>query len=304
MSVIALVLTPIVRPRALCSRGVRRLLGLASLAPALVLACATPEPRLDYAELPLPETDRVLEYAIYTPPGFAPQERLPLVVFLHGAGDGPDCFDEAQVGQHLDTQIANGQVPRAVIVIPRGDFGFWENWADGSFLYRDWVVRSLIPEITLLYNTAPCPTGCHLIGISMGGHGALRFALLEPDRFASVTAISAPILDTEDAFEFTNESWLRFFIPTRRIWGAADRDSIAREDIFRRWTEPEDLNGMRLMLAWGKGDTARIIETNERFDRHLTESRIPHQVLVFPGRHEWKAWTPVLDRVLTLQVGR
>ena len=150
MSVIALVFTPIFKPRASRSRGVRRLLGLASLAPALVLACATPEPRLDYGDLSLPETDRVLEYAIYTPPGFAPQERLPLVVFLHGAGDGPDCFDEAQVGQHLDTQIANGQVPRAVIVIPRGDFGFWENWADGSFLYRDWVVRSLIPELRSL----------------------------------------------------------------------------------------------------------------------------------------------------------
>ncbi len=270
----------------------------------LAVGCAGTPPRLHYDALSLPGTERSLEYAVYTPPGFEPEEELPLVVFLHGAGDGPDCFDDAGVGEHLDLGIAAGRVPRAVIVVPRGDFGFWENWADGSFRYRDWVVRDLMPFIASRYGTAPCPEGCHLVGISMGGHGALRFALHEPGHFDSVTAISAPILNTEDAWELTHESWVRFVIPARRIWGDGSRESIEREDFFLRWTRPADLGGTRLMLAWGDRDHRRIIETNERFEKHLRGHRIPFEVLVFPGRHNWKAWTPALDTVLADQIGR
>jgi enterochelin esterase-like enzyme len=268
----------------------------------LQLACASTPPRLGYGEIPLPETDRVLEYAVYLPPGFAPAEALPLVVFLHGAGDGPDCFDEAGIGQRLDAAIAAGRVPRAVIVVPRGDLGFWENWVDGSYRYRDWVMRSLVPAIASRYGTRPCPAGCHLIGISMGGHGALRFALLEPGAFASVTAVSAPILNTEDALHLVNESWMRFVIPSRRIWGPGEREMIERDDFFLRWTRPEDLAGVHLMLAWGEADHARIVDTNERFEQHLVESGIPHESFVFPGRHDWEAWGPALEHVLATQL--
>lgn len=274
---------------------------LAGLALALI-CCASPERRLLYGEVALPEADRSLEYALYLPPHFSPDETLPLVVFLHGGGDGPDCFDEARVGQHLDAQIAAGRVPRVVIAVPRGDFGFWENWADGSYRYRDWVIRRLMPEIATRYGTAPCPAGCHLVGVSMGGHGALRFLLFEPGLFASVTVISAPIVDTDAAWHLANESWLRFVIPTERIWGPSDRESIAREDYTLRWTRPEDLGGSRLMLAWGDEDRETIIETNERFERHLRESGIPHAVLVFEGGHDWRSWTPALDQVLATQV--
>ncbi len=285
-----------------CHRRVSLALAFVVASAALTASCSSPPPRLHYDSLALSGGNEHLDYAVYTPPGFAADEALPLVVFLHGAGDGPDCFDEAAVGQHLDAEIAAGRVPRAVIVLPRGDFGFWENWADGSFRYRDWVTAELMPEIAARYHTRPCPSGCHLIGISMGGHGALRFAFFQPDLFASVAAISAPILDTDDAWKLTNESWLRFVIPTDRIWGAADRESIAREDLFVRWSEPTDLQGLRLLLAWGDADHAQIIDTNERFDRHLRESEIPHTALIFAGRHEWKAWKPVLDEVLAIQL--
>lgn len=286
--------------------GMKSLLrtGALSLAAALLgLACVTEAPRLRYGDLPLPGTDRLLEFAIYTPPGFHVSERLPLVVFLHGAGDGPDCFDDARVGQEIDAATMRGDVPRAVIVVPRGDLGFWENWVDGSYSYRDWVLRSLVPDVQTRYGTAPCPEGCHLIGISMGGHGALRFMLFEPGLFSSVTAISAPILDSEMALELANESLLRFLVPTERIWGPGTRESVEAEDMYLRWTRPEDLNGTRLMLAWAEGDPKRISESNERFDRHLSESGIPHEVLVFPGRHDWNSWTPALQEVLTRQVG-
>ena len=243
-----------------------------------------------------------LDYAVYTPPGFAAGERLPLVVFLHGAGDDEQCFDEAEVGWHLDAEMSAGRVPRAVIVVPSGDFGFWENWADGSFAYRDWVVRGLVPRVAEQYGTLPCPEDCHLIGISMGGHGALRFALLEPERFATVSVISAPVLDAEAAREFVETGWLSWLIPSERIWGTTDPVEMARGDVFHRWTGPGDLGGQRLLLAWGDDDHRQIRETNAKFRAHLDANGIPYESFEFVGRHEWTAWTPALDRVLAIQL--
>jgi enterochelin esterase-like enzyme len=266
-------------------------------------ACQAPPKRLAYEELALPGSDRVLRYAIYLPPAFSPAEALPLVVFLHGAGDGPDCFDRAGFGQDLDARIAAGELPRMVVVVPQGDLGFWENWADGSYRYRDWVLRELVPHVAAVYGTRPCPRGCHLVGVSMGGHGALRFALLEPGFFASASLVSAPIFDTDDALAFANEGLLHFFVPIRRIWGDPERETIEREDPYRVWTRPEDLAGLRLMLAWGSHDKADLVASNERFERHLSQYGIPHAVLVFAGGHDWKSWKPALARILALQLG-
>ena len=57
------------------------------------------------------------------------------------------------------------------------------------------------------------------------------------------------------------------------------------------------------MLAWGERDHSRVIETNRRFDRHLTDLGIGHAVLVFEGGHNWREWTPILETVLSLQLG-
>jgi enterochelin esterase-like enzyme len=270
---------------------------LASLA-----ACQGPPRRLDYASLRFEDPDHELAYAVYAPPGFDGTESLPLVVLLHGAGDDESCFDEAGVGEHLDREISEGRVPRAVIAIPRGDLGFWENWADGSYRYRDWVIRGLVPEIEARYGTRPCPEGCHLVGISMGGHGALRFALLEPGRFRSVTVLSGPVFDRDAAIAFMQRGLLSWLVPSERIWGPVDRGDMQLADPFERFAQREDLGGLRLLLAWGERDRQRVVETNERFERHLRERGIPHASFVFPGGHDWKAWAPALDRVLATQL--
>jgi enterochelin esterase-like enzyme len=243
-----------------------------------------------------------MEYAVYQPLDRKPEERLPLVIFLHGAGDDPHCFDEAGVGQRLDAAIEQGRTPRVLIAIPQGDMGFWENWADGSRNYRDWVLDELLPEVQRKYGTAACPQGCHVMGISMGGFGALRFALLAPEHFSTVTALSAPIFDSEQMLDFRNSFWFGLIVPIRRIWGEPDREQLAEEDLYLRWTRQPDLRGLRLMLAWADHDKSQILEANVKFRAHLNAHGIVHESQVFAGKHDWKSWTPVLERALHVQL--
>ncbi len=266
-------------------------------------ACATAPRRLIYETIPSRAVHAKETYAVYLPPRFDSAEQLPLVVFLHGGGDGADCFDEAGVGPILDAAIAAGTMPRVVILVPDGDLGFWENWYDRSAHWRDMVMHELLPRVRDQYRTAPCPAGCHVMGISMGGHGALRFAQLEHRSFASATIISGAILDTDKMIEFSQSFLVKLFVPVERIWGPTDhRARIAEQDIFLRWRGPADLKGVRLQLAWGDADRGGIAEANQRFAAHLDAHHIPYRKLIFPGGHKWTSWAPVLPELIARAV--
>jgi enterochelin esterase-like enzyme len=246
---------------------------------------------------------RSMSYALYTPPGWKKGETLPLVLFLHGAGDDERSFDHAGIPELLDQEIIAGRVPRVVILVPHGDNGFWMTWADGSRRYEDWVLQELMPAVARELGTAPCPDGCHVAGISMGGNGALRFALDHPELFASVEIISGPILDAAGMKAFAKNGLFRLVAPVDRIFGTAtDPESLRRDDPFQRWRSEADLGRLRLYFARGTHDLRMIIATNEAFRAYLEEHSIPHRYVVFHGGHRWVDWKNLFPEVLRFAV--
>ena len=244
-----------------------------------------------------------LSYAVYTPPGFSAEEHLPLVVFLHGGGDDPQNFEQYGVAARLDEAIAAGRIPRVVVALPQGDNGFWINWWDGSRRYEDWILDELMPEVRRDYHTRACPDGCHIMGVSMGGAGTLRFALHYPETFASATVLSGPIFDAKRMVEFVDDRLFAIFIPTHRIFGPPrPLAEVADEDPFQVWSEPSDLR-VRLFLGWAEGDREGIKESNEKLHEHLEEAGIPHHAEEFEGDHKWVSWGPVIERAIAMQVG-
>ncbi|MFK7742175.1 MAG: alpha/beta hydrolase [Planctomycetota bacterium] len=268
-------------------------------AAAALTSCSSFERQLNYGELDSAAMLKRMDYAVYTPPGWSPNERLPLVLFLHGGGDSEDCFDRHGISPYLDEAIRSGEAPRVVICIPNGERGFWENFEDGTRRYRDWVIDDLLPHVRREYRTLPGRANTHVFGISMGGHGTLRMLLRQPELFASACAISAPIMDAEHIVEFTKAFWVKMFVPVERIWGATDDvEKLRRDDLFVQWQEPEDLRGVRFMFAYGSEDRDGIIQGNEHFHEHLDDHAIPHEFLRYDGRHKWVDWKPIFPQVL------
>jgi len=270
----------------------------------LLAGCVSAPLRMTYAHMESPSMQgRSMAYALYTPPGWKKGETLPLVLFLHGGGDDVRCLDQAGIPELLDREISAGRVPRAVVLVPEGDNGFWMNWADGSNLYEDWVLKDLVPAVARELGTAPCPDGCHVAGISMGGNGALRFALDHPEMFSSVEIISGPILDAAGMKAFTKDPVFRMMAPLDRIFGSTDNvERMRRDDPFQRWQSAADLGRLRLYFARGTHDREGITPTNEAFRAHLEKHGIPHRYVVFPGGHRWEDWKNLFPEVLRFAV--
>jgi enterochelin esterase-like enzyme len=266
--------------------------------------CASFPRRMTYASHVSPAMNGLhMQYAVYTPPDHAPDERLPLVVFLHGGGDSCDAFDRHGISARLDRAIEAGEVPRSVIVLPDGGLGFWANWHDGSRRYEDWIADELMGRVADEYHTRGCPEDCHVMGVSMGGAGALRFAHHRADRVSTVTAISGPVMNTDQMVSFVTDRLFAIIVPTERIFGPPEpRTRIEREDLFLRWTSLESTGMRRIALAWGTGDRGVIIQGARAFHQHLEESGVPHEAWEYEGGHDWVSWGPIIERALVTQL--
>lgn len=264
----------------------------------LLLALAGCRTRLTEVELTSRAEGRALRYGTYLPPRWDGVTPLPLVVFLHGAGDDASSFDRHAVTQRLDAAIVSGQVPPFILVTPEGDRGFWVNWHDGSHRFRDWVLDEVVPDVRARHPTQPEPAGLHLVGISMGGGGGLQMWLREPERFASVTILGTPIMNADDTRTFLGRLIASDVI--ERIFGPPEDTSGI--DPYVALSGPASLHGSRLLFGAADRDHPGIPGANASFHRHLAAAGVPHRYIVYPGFHSWAAWARVFPYALCVQL--
>jgi enterochelin esterase-like enzyme len=263
-----------------------------------LMGCKHQSLRLEYGHLRSQALGRQMGYGIYLPPNWDGRQQLPLVVFLHGGGDDERCLDRYRVISNLDSWILSGQLEPFIMVVPDGERGFWRNWYDGSRHYEDYVVDDIIPRVRELYPALPGREHTHLMGISMGGAGALYLALDRPDVFSTAAAISAPIYDTDQVLDFLEGFFWRYIVRVKRIFGPADREFHSRQNVYTRIQGPEDLHGLTLLIGVGNEDRNGLKATTDAFHEHLKRKSVPHRYLVYQGGHRWQDWQAVFPVVL------
>ena len=262
----------------------------------MITACATFTPsELDYSAVEIVGKNKTsLDYAVYTPPNWNQQESLPLILFLHGLGDSHLSLEKNGAAAYFDQQIAAGNIPRVIVVSPNGGRGFWENWNDGSANYRDWVMQGVLPKVQKKYNTKACPEYCHLMGISMGGFGAMRFAYYHQDVFSSLSVISGAIFTREQHKQTRKSFWLNLLVPFDRIFGEGFQEEYYSSSPFYAFVQEPGLANMRLQLLLGNKDSKNILIGNTAFHNKLLKHQIKHDYVIFAGGHNWRSWLPNL----------
>ena len=73
-----------------------------------------------------------------------------------------------------------------IIVTPDGFTSFYINTADGKLNYEDFFIKELIPHIEKTYKVKAEKRFRGIAGLSMGGYGALMYALKYPNLFVSI----------------------------------------------------------------------------------------------------------------------
>jgi len=137
---------------------------------------------------------RTVGYTLAYPPGHGPGSDLPLVVALHGYGaNHTDVLSGMSLAQALALRVDGAPLAPMALVAVDGGGGYWHAHRGDDPMGM--VVDEVIPMCRERgLGRAPQPIG--VMGVSMGGYGALLMAEKHPRLFAAVAAISPAVWTT------------------------------------------------------------------------------------------------------------
>ncbi|WP_052707591.1 alpha/beta hydrolase, partial [Streptomyces rubellomurinus] len=107
------------------------------------------------------------------PPATAASPDLPVCVLLHGRGNDAQGMTALGVPQFLAAAVQGGVPPFAVVAVDGGDATYWHQHAPGG----DDPQAMLREELPGWLHARQLPTPRAALGISMGGSGALQYAI-------------------------------------------------------------------------------------------------------------------------------
>lgn len=156
----------------------------------------------------------VRRITIYLPPGYNKTNgHYPVIYYLHGfAWSDSLLIANDHMDKLLDKGIESGKIRPVIVVMPdeytlyRGSF-YTNSSLTGN--WSDFTAHELVDYIDKHYRTIPNVESRGISGHSMGGHGALKIAMLFPDRFAAVYALSPAVLSLENELGSTGIAYKR-----------------------------------------------------------------------------------------------
>jgi len=207
-------------------------------------------------------------YNISLPPEYTQSDRrFPVVYLLHGWNSNESTA--VWTAQTFDQAIKQKKVPPCIYVcVMAGRHSWYEDSPDRKVMGETVVIKELIPHIDKTYRTIASRDGRALMGFSVGGFGALKFAFKYPGMFSSSVAYGPAL------WEVPHDEDLRKSLKRnlKKIRGAVGlRIVIGEDDHF-------NMHGAH----FPKPERHRFVENNRRLHALLDQLHIPHEYVELP----------------------
>jgi S-formylglutathione hydrolase FrmB len=196
---------------------------------------------------------------------------------LHGLSD-----DHTMWVRRTNVERYVADLPLMVIMPDTGRG--WYTDATHGMAWGTSITRDLVGYIDRMFNTKKDRSGRCVAGLSMGGYGALRLALGNPDIFSSTVSHSG-------ALNFAHDPK---FVEERGPWA----EEILRIIGDQITSGPNDLYKLAADLPVDQRPAVRIdcgvddflIESNREYHAYLDSIGYPHEYVEWPGEHNWDYW--------------
>jgi S-formylglutathione hydrolase FrmB len=220
-----------------------------------------------------------MPYRIVMPASVAPGQRLPVVYLLHG-GDGGfrDWTNDSDVAHFAESGL--------LLVMPEGGSSYYTNAVDPpQDRYEDYIVSDLISDVESRFPAATERSNRAIVGLSMGGFGAVKIALRHPELFAFVGGLSSAIDVPHRAFVFKRFHQSRHY---SAIFGPAGSQTRRDNDplLLARSANPEAAPYFFLTC----GEQEGLLSSNREFATLLARRHFRYEFHTIPGGHDWNQW--------------
>ncbi len=223
--------------------------------------------------------NREMPYRVFLPANLAASKKLPVVYLLHGGnGSFRDWSNDSYVSQYAKKGL--------ILVMPEGAFSYYMNAAGTpQDKYEDYVVYDLISDVETRFPAATGRENRAMIGISMGGFAAIKFALARPELFGFIGAFSPSIDIVHRHFNLVRSGeWFR----VRRIFGPWGSETRVSRDPFALVQNGAPARTPYMYIT--SGDNEPLLDPDRRFAARLKEFHFAYEFHTRPGGHDWTEW--------------
>jgi putative tributyrin esterase len=230
--------------------------------------------------------NRDMQYRVLLPTHIAAAAKLPVVYLLHGAdGSFRDWSNYSDVARFAEQGL--------ILVMPEGDESYYVNAREPpQDRYEDYIVSDLIAEVDKKFPVAPGGANRAIVGVSMGGYGAIKLALSHPELFAFAGGISSAIDVPRRPFSIKRIQQSRHYRSIFGSWGSVTRQN---SDPFALARSADPERTPYLFLSCGEQEG--LLPVNRNFAALLESRRLRYEFHVVPGGHDWNQWDKRLPGV-------
>lgn len=177
------------------------------------------------------------------------------------------------------------------IVLPSGENGFWLDGISTGHKFGTFIGEELVSYIRRTFGLAMSAEETYIMGLSMGGFGALHTALAYPDTFGKTAALSSALIvhgiagmKSGDKNDVANYEYYR------ECFGDLDKvlESENNPEVLVKKLKSQEKKLPEIFMACGTEDF--LLENNRQFHNFLNENDVTHVYLESAGGHDVKFW--------------
>ena len=223
------------------------------------------------------------------------EKRYPVLYLLHGlTGHYSNWIEKTRLADYARSY-------ELIIVMPEGNDGWYSDSATApADKYESYLLQELIPDVQRRYRTIETRAGRAIAGLSMGGYGALKFGVKNPEMFAFVGSMSGAL----GAASWTRADLHGFeFIwgTLASVYGPENSPTRATNDLYKLF---RDLPAARIaalpFVYIDCGTEDLLLQSNRDFADILVARKIPHEFRELPGTHAWTYWDAQVQEILRI----
>ncbi|RLY91749.1 esterase [Kocuria tytonicola] len=243
---------------------------------------------------------------VIAPENFDPSKKYPVVYMLPGSSS-PDASALQWYETGKAEQVTQG-LPVITVIMSGGQQGWYTDWATQDAVTQNWEsfhVKEMLPWVDSHLPTAADRDHRVILGNSMGGYGAIRYAEERPDLFGEAISLSGLLdLSSDAAKNNLVEASRQATGEPDAVFGDGRTTTQEQWQAHDPLTQSPRLKDVHVQLFAGRGNGQEgdiepaLRDTTATFARELDSQGIPRQYTEYgrvgdcDGGHIFECWSP------------
>ncbi len=236
--------------------------------------------------------DRNVRFKMYIPNDHSTEERhLKTLFLLHGYTGESDIW----VPQYLADKYG------FAVVAPNGENAFWLDGLSTGHKYCTFVGSELVDYIRRTFGLAMERNETYIMGLSMGGFGALHTAFAYPENFGKTAAMSSALIIHEIAgMKPGEDNGTANYDYYHECFGSLDRveESDSNPEVLVKRLKDSGAAIPEIFMSCGTEDF--LLENNRGMHHFLESCCIPHTYLESKGSHDMTFWNEYTEKFIDM----